>query len=206
MVTKLKRLIEPPQVAAIRYLRNHTPIRVGNRPTVLYEVGDFFKIRSAEAQFQSGATVGLSTDTPDFMAVACKLVKNDSYMLPFMEPLVCFPPGRGSYAGGSIRVSVIFWDGDFWCPVLAVEPERQALFELVYGELDDWELDVLYKVEASEVPSIIDSIGEIYDDPAQAPGWTSRLGFNTQGGFATLGYTSFTGHLLGDCNGENQYD
>lgn len=177
---KLHRKSEPIPVDAIRFMRVSAPIRVGSRPPVLYEVGDSFPLEASNVQHQNDVNrhdpynhpeVGSTSNYPEFMAVVCRPVVDDSYLLPSMEPLIAFPPipGTGSYSSGSIRLSVIFWDGEFWSPVLAVEPERPALFAALYGIVDGWGLDVLYRVEAEEVPSVMGAIGREPDDPVLAP-------------------------------------
>jgi len=166
----LERKNEPPVVQAVRFMRWSGPVLVGDRPPVLYEIGDFFPLTVANVQKQEGDKVLRSHSPPDFYAVVVRPILDDAFLLPSMEPLIAFPPipGRGPYQS-NIRTSVVFWNGEFWSPALAVEPEREELFVSIYGKLDKWGLDVLYKVEADKVPPILDAIGKKWDDPATAP-------------------------------------
>lgn len=171
MGTEQKRKNKPPVVNAVRFLYS-SPIRVGDRPPVLYEVGDSFPLTAKKVQHQIGATVRNSTAPPDFVGVLVRNATPDLLLVPSTDVLVSFPPvpGRGHYAS-NIRTSVIFWDDSFWSPVLAVEPERDELLTEVYGELSGWGLDVLFKVEALELPDRIQDRWEFNTDPATTP-WT----------------------------------
>jgi hypothetical protein len=75
-------------------------------------------------------------DPPEFILVLVRKLVRDAVLLSSGDLMLCYPPipGTGDYtASAFVRLSVLFWRGEFWVPVLGSRPGRLELAEEVYG-------------------------------------------------------------------------
>lgn len=99
-------------------------VRISSRSVTAYIVIDKFQIYHMNNRY---------------MAVIVREVSSDAFMIPGVEPALCFPLPEYDVrvmikVGKIIRSSILFFDDDFWIPTFHVKPTKIEILSYVYGK------------------------------------------------------------------------